>query len=205
MDTFVRNFVRHYANTVKRWKASHLLKLLSAIEYAEAVLEITAGKLFGARAKWLIVLLIQLCKCVVRLQLLIVHRSAMQTPPSLFTLLAPNANNASNRRSPFTSHALPSSSSTTTTPTTTATTTKLTSDPDYFVLNNSGRIVRSINSGMCQHERDSGIADKKSKGTLSANTTKLNTFSAKRLGRARLVHAGYCSEGQPAIRDRSRR
>ncbi len=140
METFVRNFVRHYANVVRRWKAPHLLKLLSAIEYAEAVLEITASKLFGTRVKWLIVLLIQLSKCVVRLQLLIVHHTAMQPAPSLFTLLAPQPLSGT-PRSPSQQLAPLSAAATQ-------------ADDDFFVLSCSGRVVRSIQSGKCHIYRN---------------------------------------------------
>jgi hypothetical protein len=46
----------------KKTAPEKLLKLLSAIEYVEAILEITAAKLFGEKFKWLFVFLSQLAK-----------------------------------------------------------------------------------------------------------------------------------------------
>lgn len=86
MDSFVRNFVQKYQRLLKKTRPENLLKLLSAIEYTEAILEITAAKLFGQVFKWFIILVTQLAKCIIRLQLLIVHRIGMQPVPSLFNL-----------------------------------------------------------------------------------------------------------------------
>ena len=42
----------------------NLLKTLSAIEYAEAILEITSAKLFGDKFKWILIFLLQLAKYI---------------------------------------------------------------------------------------------------------------------------------------------
>lgn len=84
METFIRDFKANLSRLSKQSSTLKLLKTLSAIEYAEAILEITAGKLFGERLKWFLILLLQLTKCVIRLRLLILHRIGIHPLPSLF-------------------------------------------------------------------------------------------------------------------------
>lgn len=86
MDNFIRNFAQKYAKIIKKSHPENLLKLLSAIEYTEAIIEITTAKLFGEKFKWLCILLVQLTKCIIRLQLLIFHKIGMQTLPSFFDI-----------------------------------------------------------------------------------------------------------------------
>lgn len=74
----------------------------------EAILEMTAARLFGKKMKWLIILVTQLSKynfvkpinksffnkehnkkilrCAIRLTLLVVHKIGIQTLPSLFEI-----------------------------------------------------------------------------------------------------------------------
>lgn len=84
MDVFVRNFFQKYARAIRKSKPEYLLKLLAAIEYSEAILEMTASKLFGAKFKWFIVLITQMSKCVIRLVLLVIHKIGIQKLPNLF-------------------------------------------------------------------------------------------------------------------------
>lgn len=86
MDIFIRNFVSKYLRIIKKHSSESLIKLLSALEYTEAILEITAEKLFGYRFKWFVIFLTNLVKCVTRLQLLIVHKFGIQSLPSMFSL-----------------------------------------------------------------------------------------------------------------------
>lgn len=86
MDVFFRNFITKYSRIVKKSSRENLLKLVSAIEYTEAILEITAAKLFGNKFKWFIILITHLAKCIIRLQLLIVHKFGVQPLPSFITL-----------------------------------------------------------------------------------------------------------------------
>jgi len=86
MDVFIRNFIAKYSRIIKKHSSESLLKLLSALEYTEAILEITAAKLFGEKFKWLIIFMTHLIKCIIRLQLLVVHKFGIQSLPSLFTL-----------------------------------------------------------------------------------------------------------------------
>ena len=84
MDVFIRNFVSKYLRLIKvysnclrndyqmrfifyfilfkKYSSESLIKLLSALEYTEAILEITAAKLFGEKFKWLIIFLTHLVK-----------------------------------------------------------------------------------------------------------------------------------------------
>lgn len=84
MDIFIRNFFQKYARAFRKSKPEYLLKLLAAIEYSEAIMEMTASKLFGNKFKWLIVLITQMSKCVIRLVLLVIHKIGIQTLPDLF-------------------------------------------------------------------------------------------------------------------------
>jgi len=86
MDVFIRNFIAKYTKIIKKSSRENLLKLVSAIEYTEAILEITAAKLFGHKFKWFIIFITHLAKCIIRLQLLIVHKFGVQPLPSLFTI-----------------------------------------------------------------------------------------------------------------------
>ncbi len=62
MDVFVRNLISKYLKLLMKHSAESLVKLLSALEYTEAILEITAEKLFGNRFKWLIIFLTHIVK-----------------------------------------------------------------------------------------------------------------------------------------------
>jgi hypothetical protein len=46
----------------KKYSSESLTKLLSALEYSEAILEITAAKVFGEKFKWFIIFLSNLVK-----------------------------------------------------------------------------------------------------------------------------------------------
>lgn len=80
----MRNFFRKYTRVIQKSKPEYLLKLLAAIEYTEAIFEMTADKLFGNKFKWFIILITQLSKCLVRLVLLVIHKIGIQTLPNLF-------------------------------------------------------------------------------------------------------------------------
>lgn len=125
MDVFIRNFVSKYLRLIKKYSSESLIKLLSALEYTEAILEITAAKLFGEKFKWLIIFLTHLVKCVIRLQLLIVHKFGAQTLPSLFVLknfLGSNDTTEKDKKLDLTRNTLKST----------------------FRLKHSGRVIRTI-------------------------------------------------------------
>lgn len=86
MDIFIRSLATKYLRILKKYSSESLTKLLAALEYSEGILEITAAKVFGEKFKWFIIFLTSLVKCVIRLQLLIVHKFGIQSLPSLFTL-----------------------------------------------------------------------------------------------------------------------
>lgn len=86
MDVFIRSLATKYIKILKKYSSESLTKLLAALEYSEAILEITAAKVFGEKFKWFIIFLTSLVKCIIRLQLLIVHKFGIQSLPSLFTL-----------------------------------------------------------------------------------------------------------------------
>lgn len=126
MDLFVRNLVSKYLKEIKRHSVESLLKLLSGLEYTEAILEITAEKLFGNKFKWFIIFLTHLVKCVIRLQLLIIHKFSIQSLPSLFTLknfLTGTASTKTNNQ---------------------VLTPRRGIDKSTFTLEHSGRVVRTI-------------------------------------------------------------
>lgn len=62
MNGFFRSFVDKYSRIIRKSQPENLLKLLSAIDYTEAILEITTAKIFGDKVKWLIIFLTQLAK-----------------------------------------------------------------------------------------------------------------------------------------------
>lgn len=127
MDVFFRNFIAKYSKIIKKSSRENLLKLVSAIEYTEAILEITAGKLFGNKFKWFVIFITHLAKCIIRLQLLIVHRFGVQPLPSLFTLKS-----FLNHDKKPNNQAIDSASENVTEKT--------------FCLKHSGRVIRSIKS-----------------------------------------------------------
>lgn len=136
MDNFVRNLFTKYSRILKKYSSESLLKLLSALEYSEAILEITASKVFGERFKWFIIFLTNLIKCVIRLQLLVIHKFGIQSLPSLFTL----KNFLGTSQSDDEAKQL---------------TTSQIINKSTFKLNHSGRIVRSIkNSPASLETRD---------------------------------------------------
>lgn len=126
MDAFIRNFVSKYLKIIKKYSSESLLKLLAALEYTEAILEITAQKIFGEKIKWLIIFLNHLVKCVIRLQLLTVHKFGAQTIPSLFSLKSLlGVNDSTKKGDKLIVSKNPKST---------------------FKLRHSGRVVRSINN-----------------------------------------------------------
>ncbi|CAF0803487.1 unnamed protein product [Brachionus calyciflorus] len=133
MDSFIRNFVLKYQRILKKTRPENLLKLLSAIEYTEAILEITAAKLFGQVFKWFIIVVTQLAKCIIRLQLLLIHKIGIQPVPSLFSLKGLLDDKKATQK-------------------------KTENQPNkegYFVLKSSGRVVRTIkNSPTILENRD---------------------------------------------------
>lgn len=131
MDVFIRNFISNQFKIIKKHSTESLIKLLSALEYTEAILEITAEKLFGNNFKWFIIFLTHLIKCVIRLQLLIVHKFGIQTLPSLFTIQSFLGGTTKN----------------TTTDSIQQTSRKQAIQESTFTLKHSGRVIRSINNG----------------------------------------------------------
>jgi len=55
---------------------------LTVVEYTEALLEVSAKKLWGSKGKWLIILVIQLFKTVLRLLLIHVHKERVTKTPA---------------------------------------------------------------------------------------------------------------------------
>jgi len=139
MDVFIRNFISKHLRIIKKHSTESLIKLLSALEYTEAILEITADKLFGNNFKWFIIFLTHLVKCVIKLQLLIVHKFGIQTLPALFTL----------------QNFLGGTTKTTTDESIQLTTRQQALKQSTFTLKHSGRVIRSIkNSPVNLETRD---------------------------------------------------
>ncbi|XP_014032043.1 peroxisomal membrane protein PEX16 isoform X1 [Salmo salar] len=63
-----------------------LLTWLSVVEYLEVFLEMGATKLWGEGGRWLVIVLIQITKAVLRFLLLFWYRSGMQTSPPITPL-----------------------------------------------------------------------------------------------------------------------
>uniref|UniRef100_A0A1B6E1J0 Peroxisomal membrane protein PEX16 n=2 Tax=Clastoptera arizonana TaxID=38151 RepID=A0A1B6E1J0_9HEMI len=63
-------------------KGDKLKTWLTILEYSEVFIEVSALKLWGDKGKWLIILLIQILKCLARFKLLIYHNVQIgQNPP----------------------------------------------------------------------------------------------------------------------------
>ncbi|XP_012221616.1 peroxisomal membrane protein PEX16 [Linepithema humile] len=56
---------------------------LTVVEYTETLLEISANKLWGAKGKWLIILIVQLFKTVLRLLLVHVYKERVTKSPAI--------------------------------------------------------------------------------------------------------------------------
>ncbi|XP_064867265.1 peroxisomal biogenesis factor 16 [Oncorhynchus nerka] len=63
-----------------------LLTWLSVVEYMEVFLEMGATKLWGEGGRWLVIVLIQITKAVLRFLLLFWYKSGMQTSPPITPL-----------------------------------------------------------------------------------------------------------------------
>uniref|UniRef100_A0A3B3CBV7 Peroxisomal membrane protein PEX16 n=1 Tax=Oryzias melastigma TaxID=30732 RepID=A0A3B3CBV7_ORYME len=63
-----------------------LLTWLSVLEYVEVFLEMGACKLWGEVGRWLVIALVQICKAVLRIVLLLVYKSGLQTSPPIIPL-----------------------------------------------------------------------------------------------------------------------
>ncbi|XP_067000781.2 peroxisomal membrane protein PEX16 [Anabrus simplex] len=121
----------HSTRITRPVRSGEVVKLwLTVLEYSEVFVEITARKLWGSRGKWIVVVLIQLVKCVGRLGLLLYHKERIiQNPP-----IAPL------RRKEITDKDEPS-----------------TEGEKYhsiaFTLKRSGRVIRTVNSAPPVHCR----------------------------------------------------
>ncbi|XP_061567737.1 peroxisomal biogenesis factor 16 isoform X2 [Cololabis saira] len=63
-----------------------LLTWLSILEYLEVFLEVCSCRIWGDGGRWLVIVLVQVCKFVFRLVLLLVHKSGLQTSPPIMPL-----------------------------------------------------------------------------------------------------------------------
>jgi len=102
MNSFVQSILQRHLRLIRKSTPEKLLKIISAIEYIEGIFEITASKLFGEKFKWLIILLTQLAKSVIRLGLMLFHKIAIQPTPALFSISSflSGQNTTQQRRTP---------------------------------------------------------------------------------------------------------
>ncbi|XP_062861194.1 peroxisomal biogenesis factor 16 [Trichomycterus rosablanca] len=63
-----------------------LLTWLSVVEYVEVFMEMGAAKLWGEAGRWLVVVLIQITKAILRILLLFWYKSGIQTSPPIAPL-----------------------------------------------------------------------------------------------------------------------
>ncbi|KAJ7994604.1 hypothetical protein DPEC_G00251190 [Dallia pectoralis] len=63
-----------------------LLNWLSVVEYVEVFLEMGANKLWGEPGRWLVIILIQITKAILRFLLLFWYKSGIQTSPPITPL-----------------------------------------------------------------------------------------------------------------------
>ncbi|MBN3308647.1 PEX16 protein, partial [Amia calva] len=63
-----------------------LLTWLTVLEYVEVFTEMGAAKLWGEGARWLVIVLIQIAKAILRILLLLWYKSGIQTSPPIIPL-----------------------------------------------------------------------------------------------------------------------
>ncbi|MGH0159736.1 UNVERIFIED_CONTAM: hypothetical protein FKN15_037676 [Acipenser sinensis] len=63
-----------------------LLMWLTVLEYVEVFTEMGAAKLYGERCRWVVIILIQLAKAVLRILLLFWYKAGIQTSPPISPL-----------------------------------------------------------------------------------------------------------------------
>ncbi|KRT86327.1 hypothetical protein AMK59_768, partial [Oryctes borbonicus] len=70
----------------KNENSSKLKLWLTVLEYSEVFLEISSNRIFGPSGRWLVIVSIQIIKCIGRLVLVYHHKESIITVPSVPTL-----------------------------------------------------------------------------------------------------------------------
>ncbi|MGH0175982.1 UNVERIFIED_CONTAM: hypothetical protein FKN15_011868 [Acipenser sinensis] len=77
---------QEYYHLVLSLSQQKLLMWLTVLEYVEVFTEMGAAKLYGERCRWVVIILIQLAKAVLRILLLFWYKAGIQTSPPISPL-----------------------------------------------------------------------------------------------------------------------
>lgn len=131
---------------------------LNVLECLEVFLELAVSHKYGEKGRWVIIAIIQILKAVIRLLLLIEHKSGIQSTP----LLLDRCTQSTNCESVWDEVCARESSSK--------------SHSKYFKLENCGRVVRKLHSAPPLEERSWNTDDLLSPDNSKTTVSELNSL-----------------------------